>query len=115
MSDGTSVLRFLDPQTFRVTRRLTVQDGRRRVRELNELEFVNGEILANVWQKDEILRISPRTGAVLSRIDLSDLRDRLQSSDAEVLNGIAYDAENDRLCVTGKNWPTVFEIRIVDE
>jgi len=113
MSDGTSVLRFLDPQTFRVSRRLTVQDGRRRVTNLNELEFVNGEIFANVWQKDEILRISPRNGAVLGRIDLTELRNRLQNADdAEVLNGIAYDKEHDRMFVTGKNWPTIFEIRI---
>jgi len=114
MSDGTSVLRFLDPQTFRVTRRLTVQEGRRRVTDLNELEFINGEIFANVWKKDEILRISPRSGAVLGRIDLTTLRERLQNADdAEVLNGIAYDKENNRLFVTGKNWPTMFEIKIV--
>jgi len=112
MSDGSSTLRFLDPKTFRVVRQLMVRSGGRRVANLNELEYVGGEILANIWYKDYIARISPASGEVLGWIDLQALvppgMDREQCT-----NGIAYDAENDRLFVTGKNWPQLFEIRLV--
>ncbi len=111
MSDGTSILRFLDPKTFRVVRRITVQDGRQRIRNLNELEFVRGEIYANVWQEDYIVRISPRTGQVLGWLDLRHLYPASQRrGNDHVLNGIAYDAQADRLFVTGKNWPHLYEI-----
>lgn len=114
MSDGSSTLRFLDPQTFREVRRINVREGRRRVDNLNELEYVRGEIYANVWYEDTIVRISPEDGRVLGRLDLSRLWPARQRPSREyVLNGIAYDAENDRLFVTGKNWPRLFEIRIV--
>jgi glutamine cyclotransferase len=113
MSDGSSKLRFLDPRTFGVVRRIDVHSRGRRVRHLNELEYVNGQILANIWQKDYIVRISPQTGEVTGRIDLHDLLPHDQRPDREaVLNGIAYDPDKDRLFVTGKNWPKLFEIRV---
>ena len=114
ISDGTSTLRFLDPRTFRVVRRLTVRSGGNRIRHLNELEFVNGEILANVWYKDYLVRISPQSGEVTGYVDLSRLWPKNQRPDKEaVLNGIAYDAVGKRLFVTGKNWPSLYEIRLV--
>jgi glutamine cyclotransferase len=117
MSDGTSYLRFLDPQTFRETRRLFVTDeAGHALQNLNELEYVHGEIYANIWQTDKIVRISPRSGKVLGSIDLSGLIDKGELSDSDaVLNGIAYDATGDRLFVTGKLWPKLFEIRIVSQ
>lgn len=114
MSDGTATLRFLDPQTFAVKRRLLVKDGSRRVSRLNELEYVGGEIYANIWYDDHIVRISPRTGRVLAWIDLSRLYPAARRRDSDnVLNGIAYDSQHNRLFVTGKNWPTLFEIRLL--
>jgi glutaminyl-peptide cyclotransferase len=115
LSDGTSYLRFLDPKTFRVVRRIHVtDDSGRAVENLNELEYIHGEIYANVWQTDEILRISPRTGKILARIDLTGIIDKSElHGEGAVLNGIAYDAEHDRLFVTGKLWPKLFEIKIV--
>ena len=113
MSDGTPYLRFLDPATQKEVSRIQVRDGGAPVVSLNELEFVRGEVFANVWQTDRIARISPKTGSVTGWIDLQGLlsaRDRAQGVD--VLNGIAYDAARDRLFVTGKLWPKLFEIRI---
>jgi len=112
MSDGTSSLRFLDPQTLKETGRLTVRDGGAPVKDLNELEFVRGEILANVWQQHRIARISPKTGDVTGWIDLSGLLSPGESAGVDVLNGIAYDAAGDRLFVTGKLWPKVFEVKV---
>jgi glutaminyl-peptide cyclotransferase len=114
MSDGTAYLRFLDPKSFRQTRRVHVTDGTgQAVEDLNELEYLHGEIYANIWQTDKIVRISPRTGKILGWIDLDGIIDKreLQSSGA-VLNGIAYDSTADRLFVTGKLWPKLFEIRV---
>ena len=112
MSDGTSALRFLDPGTFRERRRVTVTDGGVPVKYLNELEFVKGEVYANVWTTDFIARVDPATGRVTGWIDLRGLLPaREQVADA-VLNGIAYDAEHDRLFVTGKLWPRLFEIKL---
>jgi len=114
LSDGTPVLHFLDPATFRERRRLTVTADGRPVPMLNELEWVDGEIYANVWQTSRIARIDPATGAVKAWIDLSDL-DRLgggQDQD-DVLNGIAWDAAGKRLFVTGKRWSKLFEIRLL--
>lgn len=114
ISDGSPTLRFLDPKTFHVVRRLSVRSGGSRIRHLNELEFVNGEILANVWYKDYIVRISPASGEVTGYIDLSRLWPQSQRPDKEaVLNGIAYDKVGKRLFVTGKNWPRLYEIRLV--
>jgi glutaminyl-peptide cyclotransferase len=112
MSDGTSSLRFLDPQTLKETGRLPVRDGGVPVKDLNELEVVRGEILANVWQQHRIARISPKTGDVTGWIDLSGLLSPGESPGVDVLNGIAYDAAGDRLFVTGKLWPKLFEIKI---
>jgi glutamine cyclotransferase len=111
ISDGSSTLRFVDPETFRMVRRLRVKDGFRGVSKLNELEFVNGEILANVWYKDRIARIDPDSGRVVGWLDLRALRPPTLRNDREaVLNGIAWDAVSQRLFVTGKNWPTLLEI-----
>ena len=112
MSDGTSTLRFLDPKTFDVVRQLRVHSRGRRVHNLNELEYVNGEILANVWGENYLVKISPHSGQVTGFIDLSHLWRRRSDPEA-VLNGIAYDAEGKRLFVTGKNWPKMFEIEVV--
>jgi glutaminyl-peptide cyclotransferase len=114
MSDGTSSLRFLDPKTFRVIRRLKVIDADGRpVENLNELEYIHGEIYANVWQTDDIARISPHTGKVLGLIDLSAIIDKRELHErGAVLNGIAYDSTGNRLFVTGKLWPKLFEIKV---
>ena len=114
LSDGSATLRFLDPTTFRVVRSITVKDSGAPVTELNELEYVHGQIYANVWHTDRIARISPATGKVLGWIDLSGLLPDSEHPDPEaVLNGIAYDAAHDRLFVTGKLWPRLFEIKVV--
>jgi len=116
MSDGSDRLRLLDPATFAERRRLHVMDGEYAVRNLNELEYVKGEIYANIWLTDYIARIAP-DGHVVGWIDLSGLLSPAERLNAEasggVLNGIAYDAAKDRLFVTGKLWPKLFEIKIV--
>jgi glutamine cyclotransferase len=112
MSNGSAYLRFLDPKTFRETGRIRVTDDGHPVEKLNELEYVRGEIFANVWQTDKIARISPRTGKVLGWIDLSGIIDKSQLGGDAVLNGIAYDAVGERLFVTGKLWPKLFEIKV---
>jgi glutaminyl-peptide cyclotransferase len=110
MSDGTPQIRCLDPGTLGEIRRFTVHEGDKDIEALNELEWVRGELFANVWQTDRIARISPKHGQILGWIDLSGLlRDR---GGADVLNGIAYDSMGDRLFVTGKLWPKLFEIRL---
>jgi glutaminyl-peptide cyclotransferase len=114
MSDGTPNLRFLDPETLEERGRIQVTLEGKPVANVNELEWVKGEIFANVWQSDWILRIEPAGGRVIGLIDLSGL---LSASDVvpghtDVLNGIAYDAKNDRLFVTGKFWPKLFEIHL---
>ena len=114
MSDGTSTLHFLDSQTFEEINQLGVFDNDGPVTRLNELEYVQGEIYANVWQTDRIARIAPGTGQVIGWIKLGGLlspEDR--SEPVDVLNGIAYDAENGRLFVTGKLWPRLFEIELI--
>ena len=115
MSDGSSHLRFLDPKTFKEARRIRVTDeAGRAIENLNELEYVHGEIYANIWHSDAIVRISPRTGRVIGRIDLSGIIYKRELHDPEaVLNGIAYDSTGDRFFVTGKLWPKLFEIRVV--
>lgn len=115
MSDGSPTLRFLDPGSFRQIKKLTVRDGDDRpVSNLNELEYIRGEIYANIWHADKIARISPGTGRVLGWIDLSGLLKPGEVTDPEaVLNGIAYDAKADRLFVTGKLWPKLFEIKLI--
>ena len=112
MSDGTATLRFLDPQTFAVTRRVQVADGGVPVRDLNELEFIDGQVYANVWLTDRIAIIAPDTGRVAGWINLAGLMARSAVSGDAVLNGIAWDAQRKRLFVTGKLWPSLFEIRV---
>jgi len=113
-SDGTATLRFRDPGTFAEVRSILVKDGSQVIDQLNELEYIKGEIYANVWHQDRIARISPRDGRVMGWINLSGILPEDQKVNAEsVLNGIAYDAQHDRLFVTGKQWPTIFEIKLV--
>lgn len=113
LSDGTASLRFLDPATFAVARTIKVLDHGRPIDQLNELEYVHGEIYANVWMTNRIARISPRNGEVLGWIDLAGLLPVIDRSSSDaVLNGIAYDAAHDRLFITGKLWPKLFEIRV---
>ena len=112
MSDGTSALRFLDPSTQGEIGRVVVKDGDRPIGRLNELEFIKGEVYANVWLTDRIAIISPATGRVTAWLDLAGLRPGPVSRGDDVLNGIAYDSQRDRLFVTGKLWSTVFEIRV---
>ncbi len=114
MSDGTSQIRCLDPITFEEQRRITVRDGNQPVTMLNELECVRNEIYANIWHSDRIARISPASGLVVGWIDLSGLVSKQGMRDNEaVLNGIAYDSMGDRLFVTGKLWPKLFEIKVI--
>jgi len=112
MSDGSAFLRFLDPATQKEVSRIEVKDGTVPVGNLNELEVVKGEVFANVWQTERIARISPKTGRVTGWIDLKGLLTPREAQEADVLNGIAYDAAGDRLFVTGKLWPKLFEIKI---
>ena len=113
MSDGGPGIRVLDPATFTVQRVIAVTENGTPVRNLNELEWVKGEIWANVWTTDRIARIDPQTGAVVGWIDLTGLLPQsLRHGREDVLNGIAYDAEGDRIFVTGKNWARLFEITL---
>jgi len=113
-SDGTSTLRFRNPTTFAETRNILVHDGPALIEQLNELEFIHGEIYANIWHSERIARISPQDGHVIAWIDLTGILPASQKIDAEsVLNGIAYDAKRDRIFVTGKQWPFIFEIKAV--
>ena len=112
MSDGTSSLRFLDPDTLRETGRIAVKDGGRAIDNLNELEFVKGEVYANIWMTDRIAIIAPDSGRVTAWLDLAGIRGPVRSSSEDVLNGIAYDPAGDRLFVTGKYWSRLFEIRV---
>jgi glutaminyl-peptide cyclotransferase len=115
MSDGSDTLRLLDPVSFSLKRRVPVRDGSAPVYRMNELEYVRGEVYANIWHTDRIARISPASGRVVGWIDLKGLLPPVyQLDDPEaVLNGIAYDADNNRLFVTGKLWPRLFEIELM--
>jgi glutamine cyclotransferase len=114
LSDGTNTLRFLDPLTFAETGRLAVTERGFAVNNLNELEMVNGELFANIWQTDDVVVIDPATGQVTARIDFGSLRTQLHTTrPIDVLNGLAWDAKEDRLFVTGKLWPRMFVVRIV--
>src|SRR6476660_8337802 len=113
MSDGSDELRFLDPVTFAEKRRLKVTAAGAPLRDLNEIEYVKGEIFANVWQTDYVVRIDPASGKVTGYIDLRGLLSPAERAGTDVLNGIAYDEAHDRLFVTGKLWPKLFEIKLV--
>jgi glutamine cyclotransferase len=116
LSDGTDVLYYLDPVKFKPVRSISIKDNGIPVQYLNELEYIKGEIYANIWGRDLIARISPKTGNVTGWIDLSELRTKLdRNGDAEVLNGIGFNAEKNTLLITGKNWPKLFEIRITSK
>ncbi|MEO9971134.1 MAG: glutaminyl-peptide cyclotransferase [Hyphomonadaceae bacterium] len=114
-SNGSDQLLFLDPETFKITKRVRVTLNGNPLRNLNELEWIEGEVWANVWQADQIVRIDPESGHVLGVIDLTGLFPAEQRNVPldDVLNGIAYDADTQRIFVTGKHWPSLFEIRIL--
>ena len=114
LSDGTSLLRFLDPETFLSQREITVTFNGVPLNSINELEYINGEIWANIWQTDLIVRINPESGIVTSFLDLAGLSSETQlGSNEAVLNGIAWDSKNERLFVTGKHWAHLFEIEVL--
>jgi glutamine cyclotransferase len=116
MSDGTSNIYYLDPVTFQEEKRIVVKDNNTHVTKLNELEYINGEIYANVWLTNNIVIIEPDTGNVSGWIDLEGLIDHNnQTQNIDVLNGIAYDEENERLFVTGKLWSKIFEIELIEK
>jgi glutamine cyclotransferase len=115
MSDGTDTIRFRDPATFEVVREIEVTDGGEPVVNLNELEWIDGEIFANVWLTDEVVRIDPASGEVVGRLDLTALHQQEEAEgDPDVTNGIAYMKAEDRLFVTGKLWANVYEIELAD-
>ncbi len=114
MSDGSAQIRLWDPESLKERRRITVRDANREIVNLNELECVKGEIYANVWQTDRIARIKPEDGRVIAWVDMSGLlKPEDLTEPVDVLNGIAYDSARDRLFVTGKLWPKLFEIKVV--
>jgi glutaminyl-peptide cyclotransferase len=114
LSDGTDQLRFIDPSNFGLVRTLRVTASGRPVRRLNELEWIKGEIFANVWLTNQVVRIDPLSGVVRGIIDFSGLLSSAdRKPDTDVLNGIAYDAARDKLVVTGKRWPKIFEVRLI--
>ena len=115
LSDGTPELRFLDPATFEVRRRVRVMGANGPVANINELEYVDGEIWANIWYEDVLIRVDPRTGNVVGTVDLSSLYAVPERDREQVANGIAYDAASSRLFLTGKYWPLLFEVDLVAE
>ena len=116
MSDGTNVLYLLEPEMFNVVSRIEVYDNEKKVDQLNELEYINGEIWANIWQSDLIARIDPASGKVNSYIDMTTIfpQSKRRETNADVLNGIAWDSQNSRIFVTGKRWPKLYEIRVTE-
>ncbi len=114
MSDGSSTLRFYDPKTFRLQKRIAVKQRNKPVKNLNELEYINGEVWANIWYEDKIIRIDPENGNIIAQIDLKGLKPAaLRFNREAVYNGIAFDSQTEKLYVTGKNWPKLFEIEII--
>jgi glutaminyl-peptide cyclotransferase len=115
MSDGTNILYFFEPEMFTVVSKIEVYDNEKKVDQLNELEYINGEIWANIWMTDLIARIDPVSGKVLAYIDLKNLLAKSErDADTDVLNGIAYDNKGNRIFVTGKKWPKLFEIKVTE-
>ena len=115
MSDGTSSLYFLDPTTFERTGQIQVHDGNTTIVNINELEYINGDVYANIWQTNTIAIINPQTGQVKAWIDLTGLPSENNSDPNAVLNGIAYDQNNNRLFVTGKDWSSLYQIKLVPQ
>ncbi len=114
MSDGSSTLYFLVPETFEILATVTVTYEGEEINLLNELEYIRGEVFANIWKTDELIRIDPETGEVTGWIDLAGiLPEDAQTETTDVLNGIAYDAAQDRLFITGKRWPYLYEICLI--
>jgi glutamine cyclotransferase len=113
MSTGTSTLYYLNPETFEVTGQITVKDGNQSVNLLNELEYINGTIYANIWKQNQIIQINPQNGQVIAWIDLTGIYASADSNNC--LNGIAYNPQNGALIVTGKNWPNLYQIQIVPQ
>ncbi len=113
MDDGSSQIRVWDPTTLQEKKRINVHDGAKAIDQLNELEWVRGELYANIWRSDKIARISPADGSILGWIDMAGILSPAESEGVDVLNGIAYDSFGDRLFVTGKLWPKLFEIKLV--
>lgn len=114
LSDGTSVLRFFDPDTFKEVRKIQVTDRNRRITNLNELEWVEGEVWANIWYEDRIARIDPTSGQILGWIDVSHVYPAQRRHPESVMNGIAYDPSSKRLFITGKNWPHLYEVKTLN-
>ena len=115
MSDGTNILYFYEPEMFTVVSRIEVYDNEKKVDQLNELEYINGEIWANIWMTDLIARIDPVSGKVIAYIDLKGILPKSdRNADTDVLNGIAYDNSGKRIFVTGKKWPKLFEIKLIE-
>ncbi len=112
MSDGSALIRFLDPETFSIVDTIIVKEGEKQINDLNELEYVDGFIYANVWHKDEILKIDPRSGQVTAVLDLSDLHLDRPQADGAVLNGIAYDKSVGLFFVTGKFWNKLYVLKV---
>ena len=115
-SDGSSILRFLNPETFAIERTLNVKLNGQPLRNINELEWINGEVWANVWQSELIARIDPETGNVTAVIDFTGLTPQAARSNPadNVLNGIAYDEATGRIWITGKRWPDLYEIKVTE-
>ncbi|MGB2642942.1 MAG: glutaminyl-peptide cyclotransferase [Candidatus Acidiferrum sp.] len=115
LSDGSNELQFIDPVTFKVQRRLEVYAGREAVTNLNELEYIHGQIYANIWHERRIARIDPETGQVLAWLDLEEIAAKEEREPEGVLNGIAYDEKGDRLFITGKDWSELLQIKIEEK
>lgn len=119
VSDGSSNLYFWDPETLKEIRRVSIQDNNGLRNNINELEFINGAVYANVWQTNEILKIDPATGNVIGKLDMSSLKQSYPelegvSASEKVLNGIAWDSSSNRLFITGKNWSKLFELKLLN-
>jgi glutamine cyclotransferase len=115
MSDGSNVLKFINPEDFQIVRQVSVFDGNKPLRNLNELEMINGELFANIWTEDKIARIDPATGNVIGYLDFSFLRKFINNENADVFNGIAYNPETDEYYVTGKYWDYIFIIKLEEK
>jgi glutamine cyclotransferase len=117
MSDGTNILRYINPSDFSIQKTVIVHDeGMNPVNNLNELEFINGEIWANIWMTDNIVRIDPKSGTITGWVDLTPLHQAITpNSNIDVLNGIAFEKSSGQIFLSGKNWPKIFEVKVVEK